>query len=44
VCVGFAFEDPHFAELDNIRTKLGKGDDEQQLVTIAGHYAPNPGT
>jgi len=37
VCVGFALEDPHLAELDNIRTRLGNGDDEQPLVTIAGH-------
>jgi hypothetical protein len=44
VCLGFTLEDPHLAELDNIRTKLGKGDDDQQLVTIAGHYALNPGT
>jgi hypothetical protein len=31
------------AELESIRAKLGNGDAEEQLVTIAGHYGLNPG-
>jgi hypothetical protein len=38
VSPAFVLEDSDLAELDNTRTKLGNGDAEQQLVTIAGHY------
>jgi len=39
---GFVLEDSDMAEIESIRTKLGNGDGEQQLVTIAEHYGVNP--
>jgi hypothetical protein len=38
---GFVLEDSDMAEIESIRTKLGDGDGEQQLVTIAEHYGVN---
>ena len=40
---GFALEDSDMAEIEKIRTHLGRGEDtEQQLVTIAEQYGVNP--
>jgi hypothetical protein len=41
---GFVLEDSDMAELENIRTKLGNDDAEEQLVTIAGRYGLSSGT
>jgi len=36
---GFALDEPDMAEIDDIRKRLGSGNDvEQQLVTIAEQY------
>src|SRR5947199_8720369 len=39
---GFVLESSDLAEIESIRTRLGQGDAEQQLVTIAEHYGVNP--
>ena len=39
---GFALEDAEMAEIERIRTTLGSGDAEQELVTIAEQYGVNP--
>lgn len=41
---GFVLEDSDMAELENIRTKLGNDDAEEQLVTIAERYGLTSGT
>jgi hypothetical protein len=39
---GFALEEPELAEIERIRTRLGGGDVEQELVTIAEQYGVKP--
>jgi hypothetical protein len=40
---GFALEDADMAEIEKLRTRLGKASDsEQQLVTIAEQYGVHP--
>jgi len=40
---GFALEDAEMAEIEKIRTSLGRSSDtEQQLVTIAEQYGVHP--
>jgi hypothetical protein len=39
---GFALEGSDLAEIENIRIRLGQGDAEQQLVTIAEQYGVDP--
>ena len=40
---GFALEERELAEIEQIRTRLGGDDVEQELVTIAEQYGVKPG-
>ena len=39
---GFALEAAEMEEIERIRTSIGEGDAEQQLVTIAENYGVHP--
>ena len=39
---GFALEEPEMAEIERIRTRLGGGDVERELVAVAEQYGLNP--
>lgn len=39
---GFALEQPDLAEIEKVRSRLGEGDVERQLVTMAEEYGVQP--